>query len=688
LPVLALLSAGCRDPVPPQADGTVIQMIMDGARLEETLGDDPSSATGEQPAELMPAVWDELLPQGVRSTQAWNLAASVTVPAHAMLVTGRRVPVANYSIGEEPGQYRPSIPTLGEMLRLQDPSTTRGQSATVANTMLLKTVGHSIWPGFGWTHSASFHYVGEQGSDIEPAHDDLQVFDTLRDLLSASPVRQVLVNLHQVDRSGHFGDDDDYLQRVHDADQPLADLWSWLQQHHDYAGDTWLLLASDHGRHSAAASEPPWRHHGDACTGCRRVPFLLLGPDVQRGVDAEAPLLLVDVAPTLGALLRVQLPWADGLVRDDLLTLPTGYPSRSGLADLAIAGSHRAELLYLDDPAHRTELELDGQLVSEPDAIAVEAPVLAVRAPRAWLCWREVLLDPEATELSWVPRCLATADQGLEWSEIGFPVDRVGPYWRPALAPTQDGDLLVAWAHNPNGLATESWATEESDVSIDAALHDGESWTRASSTGVHSFPIDAAIALAGEGANVAVGAGRNGDEARHSRDIHLGRVLLDEDGGLAWQGMTMAGLSALVNGDPHWRMELPALRRDDEGQLWLAAIGLVDMAGHAVVASSGDGGNRWDQAGLLPVPYRPMPHIPPVWLADRAVFATVDPDSQAAWLCAGRLDEEPACIDAGTSRILRLLVEGDQVHALVDAGVGEWEDRSWSSADFDPGASR
>ncbi len=678
---LASTALSACDPEPTVfPDRTALILVMDGVRLEESLGDDPSSATGEQPSDFLPKIWDERLGVGVRSTQAWSLSATTTVPAHATILTGRRLPLANYPIGGDPGVYRVTLPTIGELLRQADASVTAADSVLVANTKLPMALTYSLWPGLGEPAAAEYLHVTQGDQGEKTSQDDSDVLEVLEQRLSEHAVRLGLANLHQVDRSGHYGEDVEHLDDIRALDRPIARFWRWLDRHDGYADDTWVLLTSDHGRHSEASSDPPWRHHGCACNGCRRVPFLLTGPGVLAGIDADGPVLLVDFAPTLAALLGVELPWADGLVRDDLLETPTGMPSRSGLADLALAGELQAEIRYLDHPAHRSELWVAGQRLSDPGAIAVEAAAMATDGSSHWLCFREVTLAPEESETAWVPRCLQSDDAGDSWRALGFPVDRVGPYWRPAMAVGTDGMLVVAWAHDPNGLATESWATEESDMSVDLARWDGRGWQRSSAVGEHSFPQDAALLPSAGGAWVAVGTSGIGNEARHERDVHLGFAELGSSG-ISWGALHPAALGELAGDSEHWRLEYPALAAGPDGLVLLAASGFVDDGSVAVVAATRDG-RSWESRGAVQLPTRLMPHLGPVWLGGQPVWATVDPATQQAWLCTGLPGAEPVCADADTPRILRMQAHQGRLVAIVDAAVGQWEQRSWSAEEL------
>lgn len=685
---LLLLAGACRrDPVPTPAmddEPSAIIMVMDGTRVEESLGTEPSSATGELPSAMMPNTWEQLLPQGVRATNAWSLAATVTVPAHVAMVTGRRLPVANYPASEDVGVYRPTLPTLAEALRAQDDTISRRMAVYVANTQLLQALGHSIWPGLGFASSASYLFVHNGENAEVPAKDDPKVIRFLKRRMERSKLRLGVVNLHQVDRSSHYGEDWEYAQRVRTIDDLVPAFWAWVQRQPAYAQHSWMLLVADHGRHTAADTEPPWRHHGCSCNGCRRVPFLLVGPGVKAGQDVDDPVLLVDVAPTLGALMGVPMPWADGLVRDDLLEQPTGYPSRSGLADLALSEGHRAELRYQADPAHRTVLYLDGQRVSDPDAISVEAPTLASEGERVWSCFRELELNPEGDDTPWRARCITSDDGGATWTGIGFAHDEVGPYWSASLLPDGRGGLLVAYGYNPNGLANEGSDIVSGTVAVELARWDGSSWVSNEAPGEQSFPTDAALIAGDDGWFLAFGAGQPDDDEleRNTRDVHVAR-LESKASGFVWSEPVPLDLRELALNDPWWRLEHPALFLEDSGRLWVAASGFVAEESMAVVAASDDRGATWPTRAVVELPQRVMPHTGPVWLGGQPVWATVDAETQAASLCRGLPETGYRCLDVGAERILQLRVLGDELHALVDVGVGQWEARSWSQEAFE-----
>ena len=660
--LLALLAAvGCQraDGV----DGTVIILVMDGVRLQDSLGDEPSSATGEPPAELMPVTWSRLLPQGARASQAWNLGATTTTPAHAALISGRRQPLATVSADDEVGLYRPQLPSLFEAVREQL-GDGEEQVVLVANTGLVRPVERSLWPG---ALGAGWVWVGDE--DGSPSPDDRRVLARLQERLDEFPTRLALVNMHQLDRSGHYGDNDDYLDDLRSIDAPIAELWDWLEGHHHYQGDTTLMIVADHGRHSLSDDDPHWRHHGDSCNGCRRIQALALGPEVVAGVDLDDPFLITDVAPTAAGILGVDLPWADGLVQRGLLTRPSVAASRSGLADLALAGGLVAELRYQDDPWHRSALWVGGTRLSSAEALLVEAPAMARDGELAWVCFRELALAPYEDSTTWVARCAQSVDSGASWEAIAAPVEQVGPLWRPVLRAGGAGTVVAAWVDNRAGTADGGAVGTEGDLHLVVSQFDG-SWSSGWMAADLSYPLDMAAALEGDLLITAVGAGPLGSGSQHARDIWVGSVAL---GGAQprWQSLAASGLGDLLGVTGSWRMELPALRVDEAGTLHLAAVAHSDAGGHGVLASSDDQGRSWSRAAMVDLPFPPDPHLAPVWLGERAVWVVVDVPADESRLCAASLDLAPSCVQTGSPRVLRTAVE-QQLYVLVDQGVGAW----------------
>ncbi len=661
---------------------TLLVVVMDGVRLEESLGDEVSTATGELPRDMMPTIWDELAPQGYRSTNAWNVGATTTVPAHAALLAGRRLPYANFAMGSRPGLYRPRLPGLHEELENRG-IVQSGRSLIVSNTPLLEGLAQSLWtwPDDAKVGGATFVMAVNDEAEGNGRETDRATLRRLRSRMDNGAVELALINLHKVDLVGHYGNSNSYPDAVRELDEPIVELWSWVQSNPRYADTTWMVLLADHGRNTTADTNPVWRHHGCQCNGCRRVPFLLLGPGVHAAASGDNPLLLTDVAPTLAALWGTSLPWADGLVRNDLLDSATNIASREGLADFAEAGGHRAELRYTDDPNHRKALWLDGVEVSNPEALEVESPALASSGDDAWLCFREVVLTPDERNTQWLARCLFSDDDGLSWDDIGAPAEPVGPWWHPTLLP-RDGGLLALYPYNPNGLANTKSIDGQGAYWVEAAWWDGQGWSTAAAPEDVVFPTDLTAIPTDKGrVLVAVTGSTDPEDARNTRGIFTGTVTV-EDGAPHWGQLRATRMTAL-NDDAAsgWRLEQPALHVDPEGDPQLAAVAVGMNEIHGVVATT-QGRVAWAAQGTVDLPGQPLPHLSPIWIDNRPAWAVKDGATGLVSVCAALPDEEPSCVETGSERVLLLRPGEGGIAAVVDRSEGQWELLEIDDAEF------
>lgn len=648
---LLLLSCGRANP-----DPAVIIVVLDGVRAEDSLGDRVSSATGLWPQEMLPKVWEELVPQGARASAAFNIGITITAPAHCEMLSGQRVALANYPDEGDDGAYRPELPSLAEVLRAEL-GLPASQAAIMGNTMHIEPTAHSLWPGADW--GASFSLVLDDPEDAAsnlPARDDRDVIAALRQRLRDDAPRLALVNLHGVDRIGHYGDGDDYPSRLSQLDESLVALWDDIRRDRAYQNG-YLVLVSDHGRHRESADEPPWREHGDSCMGCRHVPLLILGPDVAAGTVTDAPVLLSDLAPTFAALMGVEMPWADGRLLDEMFTVDLGE-RLGGVSSVAAAGGAVAVSRLRADPYHRSEIEVDGVVLSSPDVLAAEAPTMAADGAGAWLCFREITVDVDADAAPWVPRCFARPAGG-GWSALPAPEAEVSPFWRPALVPDGSGGLLAAWNDNRNGHAGASGADGPIGLTVGHYRPDS-GWQLHQPLRQLSFPIWPAIASDGEAVVAAVAAAEEGPEARNRRSIFAAS-------GAVGEPLGAGGPAMWVEAAEPWRLERPALTLE-AGVPWMAAVGY--HGDEAVVLVSRHDGEGWQSVAQLTGDGAVLPHLRPLWVpGPRLLFGTLRADGPS--LCLAEPEGETRCAAVDSVGIRDLATDGEAAYAVVE-GAGEW----------------
>lgn len=633
---------------------SVLLIVLDGVRTDELTGTLDSPLTGGSGECWGEETWAGFGAEGTVVRAIVNQGVTVTAPAHVQMLTGRVDPFANFSIPDEgPGWYLPEYPNVFEELRGQ-----LGLDATdarlLANTTLLEPVAASLNPagGFGATH------LMVADGDL-PSREDRPVLEAIQGVVDLDRPRLLVVNFHDADRAGHFGDVPDYVEGVAEQDLLLGELHGWLaKEHPGYAENLLVIVTADHGRHRDYLDEM-WRSHGDSCAGCREVPLFLVGKGIAAGKVAEGTYSGIDLAPTMAGWLGVDAPWAQGLPLSPLVPSLTDVAARRGDVDLALADGHVATRRYRAEFESRSEVVVDDVVVSTPGAYAAEAPSVVALDDRLVACFRELHLTPGADEWPWTARCATRIDGA--WADMDFAEPDGGPTFLPVLLPWRGG-LAAFWTHNPNGIAELG---VDGDVGLRAAA-----WTPTGGWAEHAalsayFPTHLTAARLGDVVLVAFTT-NDGDEdgGGWSRRTRVAR----------WDGavlelLTDVGLDRLL-GDSA-RVERPALSVDGDVAR-LAVLGIGDESRGVWALESVDSGATWGQPHALPSGGDPFPNVAPAWDGDAVVWAASE--GGAARICRATLADAAAeCVDAGSARVDGLEVSGGAVWITRDAGVGEWE---------------
>jgi len=189
----------------------------------------------------------------------------------------------------EPWRFAPALPDVFSEIRRQAPDAF--------------TVSAYPWKGIGWCHATNA--VSETrlfgGTADQYAKRDAAAVDWALSFLPRNP-RLALYYQGQVDSAGHrFGwGSPEYTNACRNVDANLGR----LVEAHKAAGlweDTAFVFVADHGGHD--------KTHGDASMVCFEVPFLVAGP-ATKGLRLREPVVLADTAPTILALLGLDVPEA------------------------------------------------------------------------------------------------------------------------------------------------------------------------------------------------------------------------------------------------------------------------------------------------------------------------------------------------------------------------------------------
>jgi len=260
-------------------------VVIDGARYSETFGDTAHK--------YIPCIWNNLKKQGTIFTNFYNDSVTVTVPGHSTIITGVYQDVPN------DGAERPNVPTLFEYFRKEKHSSAT-DNFVILGKEKLNILSNSTYPQFGESFGASVKYS-------DSPYEDIFTLQNFKSVLSGNHPNITITNLGQVDRCGHNGVWEEYLNAIHNADSIINEMWKFIQSDPIYKNKTTLILTNDHGRHTN-----DFTSHGCECDGCRHIILMMLGPDTKAGVIDSRRFSQNDIAPTAGELLNFSTPYCTG----------------------------------------------------------------------------------------------------------------------------------------------------------------------------------------------------------------------------------------------------------------------------------------------------------------------------------------------------------------------------------------
>lgn len=419
--------------LPAVEDRRLLLIVVDGIRTDESTLTSTSEATGHSGAETFEGVWSRFGVNSRAVRSMLNIDQTDTFPAHVTLFTGRSATQWNMPVdAHHTSLYRPEVPGLFQSVAARCGA---DRVRFFSNANLLLDASGSLYPG---AVSEGFYLPDEENSVTDTA-----LIEDIKAAILEDPC-MIVVNLHDVDSSGHTAPLDGYPASIATVDAQLAALWDWMAaEQPDRLRDTLTLLTSDHGRHRTSVDEPAWSEHSGSCGGCREVPLFISGPGVTPGIEDSVPWSQEDVNRLMGAWMGVEQPFSLGLLPDWVTGLGGAGPS--GQTGVAVADGHVAAVSWGSDPVSRSAVTVDGEVVSSAAAWAAQDPVIASSGDSVLACWRELLRDEATDRWPWVPVCRLR--KGNIWSDLGFPISEIDAL--PILAAALDGATpVVSWIGN------------------------------------------------------------------------------------------------------------------------------------------------------------------------------------------------------------------------------------------------
>jgi arylsulfatase A-like enzyme len=308
---LLVFPAACAEPDRPVPDRVVLVTI-------DTLRADHVGCYGSQHART--PVLDTLAAAGVRFTAAVS-PAPLTLPSHASLLTGLDPPghgVRHNSIH----RLADGLPTLAEHAQAAGFASAAFVGSLVLDRRFGLARGFAAYDDRMQGHSSRLAGFAERPAD--------RVVDAALAWLERAPQR-FLLWVHFYDpHADHIppkGFAAAFASHPYDGEIAFADLQlgRLLDGVRARFGGDGLLVAvtSDHGESLGEHGERT--HSYTVYDATQRIPLILAGTGIPRGKVVDAPVGLVDVAPTLLAAIRAApLPDSDGR---DLAPLLAGGPA-------------------------------------------------------------------------------------------------------------------------------------------------------------------------------------------------------------------------------------------------------------------------------------------------------------------------------------------------------------------------
>jgi hypothetical protein len=114
---------------------------------------------------------------------------------------------------------------------------------------------------------------------------DLLTFECAKNYLQQKHPRVLYLGLGETDEFAHHGEYDTYLQKLHQADAMIAELWYYVQTDPFYKNTTSFIITTDHGR----GKKNNWASHGFWINGSGQTWLALLGAGISAKGEVKEP---------------------------------------------------------------------------------------------------------------------------------------------------------------------------------------------------------------------------------------------------------------------------------------------------------------------------------------------------------------------------------------------------------------
>lgn len=312
----------------------VFLLVIDGIRNDEAFDDSTH--------QYIPHIWNDLKPLGTINTNFWNTGITMTTAGHTQLVTGVRSRLQNET--PDSSKLHSEYPNIFEYYRKQKNISENKVWFIAGKGVITNSVNYSLHPDYA--------NLGASKDSISMS--DPGTWASVQQKMDTYHPSLMVINLKQVDSVAHKGVYTDYSNAIKVADQIVYDLWQKIQKDPYYKDKTDLIVTTDHGRHSDGYSTG-FKDHGGRNHGNRHLLFLAIGPDFKQNEVINIRRDQIDIVPTIGAILEVQTPYADGEVMTELF-------NNSNLAlNNTTGGQRRVSISACSSGVHMVWSQKNGQ---------------------------------------------------------------------------------------------------------------------------------------------------------------------------------------------------------------------------------------------------------------------------------------------------------------------------------------
>lgn len=119
--------------------------------------------------------------------------------------------------------------------------------------------------------------VQESIYDQNNTRHDLLTFECAKNYMKQNHPKVMYMGLGETDEFAHKGEYDTYLQKIHQADAMIAELWYSVQTDPFYKNNTTFIITTDHGRGHKANN---WKSHGFWISGSGETWMAMIGPGI------------------------------------------------------------------------------------------------------------------------------------------------------------------------------------------------------------------------------------------------------------------------------------------------------------------------------------------------------------------------------------------------------------------------